>query len=394
VIVRKRVYESGTVRWALDLGKINGKRSQRFFSSRREAEAALAEAKTKREQCGAPALIFSNEERVRFTAARDRLATAGATIEQAVDFFMQRNRAVREPLTLADLTKRCLLQKELDGKRSRYVGQLAVSWRSFARGREEMMAHVVTSAEVQRWITGGGWAPKTQRVYLGDLHALFAYAVQEGHATENPCAGSRIRLTAMERSEIEALTFAQVKALLERTAKAPADGAEEDFRPLLWYVALGLFAGIRPDEIKRLNRAEIDLEERHVVVLASHSKTRQRRVVDLSANAVEWLQLDPVRTGPVWRPSLRHAWVRLRQSVGLLGHREPAKRTAEQAAMKWPHDAMRHTFASMHYAQHQNEQLLKAQMGHSDREDTLMQHYRALTTRKEAEQFWTLRPNR
>jgi hypothetical protein len=44
-------------------------------------------------------------------------------------------------------------------------------------------------------------------------------------------------------------------------------------------------------------------------------------------------------------------------------------------------------FASNHYALHQNENLLKAQMGHSKDEDTLMQHYRSMRTRAKRRSF-------
>ena len=70
-------------------------------------------------------------------------------------------------------------------------------------------------------------------------------------------------------------------------------------------------------------------------------------------------------------------WDRLRQASGW--------------KLPWPHDVMRHTFASMHYAQHRNEALLQTQLGH-DNAQTLFKHYRALKTGKEAAEFWQLRP--
>jgi integrase len=45
----------------------------------------------------------------------------------------------------------------------------------------------------------------------------------------------------------------------------------------------------------------------------------------------------------------------------------------------------------MHYAMHQDEAKLQAQMGHESAA-MLHRHYRALKTRKEAERFWALRP--
>ena len=60
---------------------------------------------------------------------------------------------------------------------------------------------------------------------------------------------------------------------------------------------------------------------------------------------------------------------------------------------------MRHAFATMRYAMHQNTSLLKAQVGHEESEDTLFRHCRAvrtlsggIITRKLAEEFWGLLP--
>jgi integrase len=126
-----------------------------------------------------------------------------------------------------------------------------------------------------------------------------------------------------------------------------------------------------------MSREAVLLDDRHVVVAGLHAKTRRRRIVDLTENAVAWLRLDANRTGPVCPKNFTARWERLRDKA---------------KATPWPHDGLRHTFASMHYAEHQNESLLKAQLGHAGREDVLFSHYRALKTRKEAAEFWALRP--
>lgn len=60
---------------------------------------------------------------------------------------------------------------------------------------------------------------------------------------------------------------------------------------------------------------------------------------------------------------------------------------------------LRHTFATYHYAQHADRAKLQAMMGHSEDEDTLDQHYRAVLTttgktvsRRLAAGFWGLTP--
>jgi integrase len=383
--IRRVKQKSGWKGWQVDFGMVTQpdgtrRRVQKCFSTQADAQKALGDAKDKRQVYGDSAMTLTEDERVRFVAARDQLATAGATIEEAVAAFMRTAKAVCDPQPLGTLLDRCIEDKAAVGKRHLYVRKLWSSCNSFIAPRKDQLAHTVTPAEVQAWISGNGWAPKTQRVYLGDLHTLFAWANSKRIMATNPASQrgpDRIVLLPMEDKEIGRLSVNQVKRLVRAAARVPGP-KEEDFRPLLWYVVIATFAGVRPKEVARMDRADVDLEERHVVVQGRHSKTRQRRTVDLTAEACAWLALDPRRTGKIVPKNLKKRWLRLRRSAGL----EP-----------WPHDGARHTFASMHYAQHQDEALLKAQMGHSEDEDTLMQSYRALATRKEAVEFWGFMPS-
>jgi integrase len=384
--VRKIRNAAGNVRWQLDLGMVlqadgSMKRVQKYFRTQDEAKTELANSREKRQAHGDAAITLSEGERIRFTAARDKLAAAGGTIEQAVELFVRHSTAMRESVTLIDLLERCICAKEKHGASLRYLQQFRCSCLNFIRGRESTLAHTVTRDEVRSWVLGAGWAPKTQRVYLGDLRTLFAWALAERHVAENPAAGDgpeRIALAKLDDTPIARLSVDVVTTLLRRAARVPSS-SHEDFRCLVWYVVLGTFAGVRPWELSRIDRSAVDLNERHVVVDAKIAKTRQRRVVDLSKHACAWLALDPERSGPVLPPNARRRWGRLRKAVGQLA--------------TWPHDAMRHTFASMHYAQHQDEAALKAQMGHSKEEETLMRHYRAMVTRKEAKLFWAYKPS-
>jgi integrase len=376
--IRKRRNRASTT-YQVDAGIRNGRRYQRSFATKAMAEQHAADLREKLAEHGESALL-SDPERLRFQAARERLATVGATIEEAVEFLLQHRRPLREPITLEDLQKRCTDDKERLGMRPHYVAQFKCSCKSFVEGRELRHAHTVTREDVQAWISGNGWKPKTQRVYLGDLRTLFAWAVQERYVSANPISTTgpnAIRLAEPEESEIGTLSVEAVKALLDTAAAVPEREAE-DFRGLLWYVVLGTFAGIRPDELQRMSRDAVLLEDRHVVVAGAHAKTRRRRIVDLTENAVAWLLLDRQREGPVCPKNFVRRWERLR-TVAKVG--------------TWPHDGLRHTFASMHYALWQNESLLKAQLGHAGREDVLFSHYRALKTRREAAEFWALRPD-
>jgi integrase len=158
------------------------------------------------------------------------------------------------------------------------------------------------------------------------------------------------------------------------------------FRPLLGYLAVAMFAGVRPEEVRRADLERLDLRGRTFVIKGSGSKTRSRRVIELSRVAVIWLRL----------------WQRLCPGAALVPANFRRKFSALRAAAgveTWPADVLRHTFASYHYAMHADRKGLQAAMGHSESEDTLDKHYRAVATiggvtvsRKLAGAFWGLTP--
>jgi integrase len=160
-----------------------------------------------------------------------------------------------------------------------------------------------------------------------------------------------------------------------------------DRRDMLTYVVIGLFCGLRSAELESLCYEDIDLEAGTVVVSARYAKTRQRRVVDVAPCALAWLRVALALGADPWQGRICCArwgdrvWAKRKRALGW-----------PEVRGEWPHNALRHTYASMHYAAHQNESLLKAQMGHWRGSDTLHRHYRALKTRSEALAFWALVP--
>ena len=95
---------------------------------------------------------------------------------------------------------------------------------------------------------------------------------------------------------------------------------DEDLIPFL---AIGLFAGIRPMEIQRLSWK--DISGQYIEVSAGKSKTRQRRLVEVLPSLSSWLQLG-----------------------GELPARNKRKRLTALVAkcgLEWHQDIMRHSFA-------------------------------------------------
>src|SRR5205823_2885383 len=87
---------------------------------------------------------------------------------------------------------------------------------------------------------------------------------------------------SVDAHEPSVLSLAECRKLLV-SARNYKDGV------LLPYVALSLFAGLRPTEIARLTWDRVDLTEGTITLDGTMAKTRQRRIVKLSDNALDWL---------------------------------------------------------------------------------------------------------
>jgi integrase len=306
-----------------------------------------------------------------FLTLKVRLAGAGASISEAVEFFMRHGTLVKRPVLVGELVESFLWAKVEAGKSKRTLETYRGTLRSLARACPLTMAHELTAAQVQAWLSGQGWSGRTQNGALGHFRSLYAWGREagQGHVAIDPSEGFAVKVESCE--EIGTLTVDQCERMLRQGLQVPR---------MMPYVVLGMFGGLRRAEIERLTWDAINLEERTVVVGAKISKTRQRRVVDLTGNAVAWIKAAGEgvrgRTDRVAPANLKEKWPEFWPRCGLA---------------VWPNNGLRHTFASMHYAMWQDEAKLQAQMGHESA-NMLHQHYRALKTRREAERFWALTP--
>jgi integrase len=57
----------------------------------------------------------------------------------------------------------------------------------------------------------------------------------------------------------------------------------------------------------------------------------------------------------------------------------------------WPHNGLRHSFASYHAAEFQDGGILALELGHRDQK-LIVVHYRELVRPSEAHKYWNLRP--
>jgi integrase len=368
--LRMRTNKGGSVSWQLDYGVVDGRRKRVSFDDHSKALRALAAAKDARKRLGALGVTASPLEMAEFLAVKERLRASGTSILEATEFFMRQGLKVTSPMRMPELVEEFVWSRIELGRDGRTIETYKHVLRSLARAVPLRLAHELTAGEVRAWLRGTGWSASTQNKALGHVRGLFKWAVMNKHAGADPCEG--MERATVTKQEIEDLSLRECEGLLMTGLRVPR---------MMPFLVLGLFRGMRRSELQRLRFEELDLVEGTAIAAARKVKTRQRRVVEISGQMMAWITAagwrpEMMRTGPVAPSNLKELWPKFWKLAGL---------------SSWPHNGLRHTFASMHYAMHQDEAALQAILGQRSK-DVLHSNYRALKTRREAEGFWGLMP--
>jgi integrase len=228
----------------------------------------------------------------------------------------------------------------------------------------------ISATEIEEELKG--MTPSVRNAFLRYLRAAFNFAILKDWCRENP-----IKRLGMERIKMkrELLSNDQVKGLLEVVAKRDL--------ALLPYHLFCTFAGIRPEEVCRLDWSNVNMEEKFVEVPDESAKTDIRRVVDMEPMLVEWLRYYARHKGTMSGPIVPKHNLRKR----LRALRKAAK------IVPWPQDAPRRTFASNWLAVHHDVNRLNNLMGHTS-PTMLFKHYNRAVTQRNARAFWEIRPPR
>jgi len=240
----------------------------------------------------------------------------------------------------------------------------------------------LTKQIVYDWLSGLKLAPRTKKNYRMVLAEILAHAKQKRYLTSNPLE----EFTRQDIKEIEGTggIIRQPSILSPKAAETLLISAFR--RPELDLgaaVVLGLFGGIRTEELKRLLWDAVRLDEEHpfVVIGPEIAKKRRIRNVPLPECAVAWLRVWP-RNDPINITRNAHANDYQKRFVKL----------ALDANIKWDANAMRHSFGSYHYAKYGNSIETARILGHKTDDTVLFSHYRALTTKDQGNAYFNIYP--
>src|SRR5260370_23245176 len=201
-------------------------------------------------------------------------------------------------------------------------------------------------------------SPRGHNNFLRMLRTFFAFAQKHGWLSKETDLLAPVEKRSEKPTPVEIFTPAQLATLLKN--------ASAEFAPCL---ALGAFAGLRAEEILRLDWADVERRPGFIEVAAHKAKTATRRIVPISDNLARWLAIAPRSAERIWRYS--KAWFF-----------ESMRNIASDANIKWKQNALRHSFISYRLAEIQDVNRVALEAGNSPQ--MIFRHYRELATPDQA----------
>jgi integrase len=296
----------------------------------------------------------------------ERLAPYGRTITDAANYLIKHLDACLRSCTVSALISEFYTNRE--GKRHSHLHlkDIRLQLGRFGRTFGDRNVATISTREIEQWLNTLHVAPRTQNNYRRMLSAFFSYAVTRGYAPAHPVVAIEAAKVVSEPPGI--LTPKETAALLQ---------AAMDIDPqMMASAAIGAFAGLRTAEIERLDWKDIDLVGGHININAKTAKSAKRRLVKIEPNLNNWLEKAPVKAGKVAPHDAYRRLVEIREKAEIL---------------KWPPNALRHSYASYHLAQFKDAARLALEMGHVDTR-IIFADYREVVRPVDAEQYWKLEP--
>ena len=350
--------------WIIDT-QIDKKRIFRRFTIAQEADDFAADLRAQRQREGEAAFSIPATVRIEAVECADLLKPYGASIREACQWYAEHVLKYRNAPTVSEIVGKLIADTGAAGRRGLTTKDLRYRLGAFSKSFGARKLTEITLPELQAWSNAPSLSARSRITMLTKVSQLYRYAERRGWCDKN--IASHVARPSAPDGEPGFLNVEQCGKLLE-------NAADHD---LLSYVALGLFAGIRAAELRRLTWEKVKLEQGLVMIDGAVAKTKSRRVIELHETARAWLAVCGKRSGPVVTPTnFRKRLDSLRKSAGLV--------------RGWPDNALRHTAATYTYALTQDAVRVSAMLGNSP--DVLHRHYRGLATKVDAEKFFKLLP--
>jgi integrase len=300
-----------------------------------------------------------------FAEAAKLLEGTGYSVLEAARQLARSNTLCRPNMFVSEAVTELLAHREANGVTGYYLRDLRIRLRRFEKSFRCPIASLMPD-EIEGYLSKLKVAPRTRKNERDTIRCLLTFAkfrrwISKDHpgVAENP----RIRQAP---GKILIFTADEMERLL--------DVAKPEVIPAL---ALGGFAGLRSEEIRRLDWSQVRLDRNpgFVEILAPNAKCRVRRLPPISDNLAAWLSPCKCSSGPVCKYSnLSNQFAE----------------TAKAAGMSWKKNALRHSFISYRVALTGDIPQTALEAGNSP--SVIRSNYLESVDKKTAQAWFNIRP--
>lgn len=254
-----------------------------------------------------------------YAEAQKLLEGTGYTLTEAVRAFRQNNASPIRRLTVRETVEE-LLQDRRDNDVSGYhLRDLEGRLQKFSEAFQCRLDSV-TPDEIEAYLKSLTVSPRTIKNHRTTLSILFNFAKSHGILPQNHPGvrpGPRIRVA---EQQVELFTPQEMRTLLK--------AADPRALPA---IAIGGFAGVRSEEIRRLDWDDVKLDRGFIEIHAQNAKKRTRRLSPISDNLREWLSPLQQASGSV---------------LPYRNYSNTLLKLSQAAGVPWKRNALRKTFIS------------------------------------------------
>jgi integrase len=288
--------------------------------------------------------------------------------------------------------KECLDAKRKDGLSKRYLRQLGYDLDRF-KGRFKNFIGDVSGVMIDEWLRSLELAPRTRNNLRASFQTLFSFAKAKRYLPKDNDEIAAVSVAKDNDGEIGIFRPGELRELLLM--------AKPELVPAL---VIGAFAGVRHEEILRLDWQDIKLKAGIIEIRAAKAKTASRRTIPIVPNLKAWLKAIPggqslrtaTKSGPVC-PFLDFTRQLLKLAAAVHAARVRAGRVTkvladghQKGGFKWQHNGLRHSFISYRVAAVKNVAQVSLEAGNSPQ--MIFQHYRELVTPQDARAWFAITP--
>jgi len=322
---------------------------------------------------GINALATIKDERVE--AWTQQCAAYGKTPEDAIALavnFWLSEKAKKESPFMSELFSVWVLDKVEGVKKLRTKSLKSI--RDMANGFKNhfgtMRIKEVDSKVIENYLKSKDVSQQTKKNLARYLQNFFNWAKFRGYHDANPAA-HWVKEIEVKKGSVMYYTTTQIEAIMRLAMRV-------ENKQMTAYFALAIFGGIRPEELEKMSWGKnVDMDTKEIFIPFDISKTKADRRFTMSDTLYAWMQFCKETKPLVPTENLRNIRKKITNKLPF--------------GSDLIRDGYRHTFATFHYAENKNYELLRWIMGNSP--GVIQRHYKGTISQTEIAKFKAITPN-